>query len=127
MRFPVLAAALLFAATPALAQTPPSVHVAATSKGQTLVNAAGLTLYTYDRDAPGQSNCNGNCATNWPPLAADADASAEGDWSIVTRADGSRQWAYRGRPLYLWQGDHQPGDTTGDGLANGAWHVALAQ
>lgn len=89
-----------------------------------LVNPAGMTLYTFDKDAPGsgKSTCNGPCAVNWPPLkAADADR-ASGDWSIAVRDDGSRQWAYRGKPVYLWIKDQKPGDKTGDGV-NKVWHV----
>jgi predicted lipoprotein with Yx(FWY)xxD motif len=91
-----------------------------------LTNSAGMTLYTFDRDATGsgKSVCNGPCATNWPPLAAPADATATGDWSVVTRNDGSKQWAYKGKPLYAWSKDQKPGDKTGDGFLNNAWHVA---
>ena len=89
-----------------------------------LTNERGMTLYTFDRDAAGTSNCNGQCATNWPPLMAPADAVSSGRYSVVTRADGTRQWALDGKPLYTWMRDANPGDTTGDGFANGAWHVA---
>lgn len=90
-----------------------------------LVNADGMTLYTFDRDVAGsgKSTCNGPCAANWPPLAAAADASASGDWSIVTRDDGGKQWAYKGKPLYRWIKDQKPGDRTGDGF-NNAWRLA---
>lgn len=90
----------------------------------TLTNAAGMTLYTFDKDAAGKSACNGQCAANWPPLAAGAGATASGDWSVVTRDDGSKQWAYKGKPLYTWVKDQKPGDKTGDGFANNAWHAA---
>ena len=115
-----LIAAFLFAASAAgaLAQAP-----AKTSDGA-LVNATGMTLYTFDKDAGGKSACNGPCAANWPPLIAASDAKASGDWSIITRDDGTRQWAYHGKPLYAWSGDHKPGDRTGDGFANNQWHVA---
>lgn len=90
-----------------------------------LVNADGMTLYTFDKDVAGsgKSTCNGPCAANWPPLAAAADASASGDWSIVTRDDGGKQWAYKGKPLYRWIKDQKPGDRTGDGF-NNAWRLA---
>ena len=88
-----------------------------------LTTATGMTLYTFDRDTAGRSACNGPCAQNWPPLAAAADARAAADYSVVVRDDGSRQWAYKGRPLYTWVRDAKPGDTTGDGF-NGVWHVA---
>ena len=90
-----------------------------------LTNGAGMTLYTFDRDvaASGKSVCNGPCATNWPPLMAAADSKASGDYTIITRDDGGRQWAYKGKPLYLWVKDAKPGDKTGDGFVN-AWRVA---
>jgi len=88
-----------------------------------LTNAAGMTLYTFDKDADGKSACNGPCAANWPPLMAAADAKASGDWSIITRDDGTKQWAYRGKAVYLWAKDQKPGDRTGDGF-NSVWHVA---
>jgi predicted lipoprotein with Yx(FWY)xxD motif len=90
-----------------------------------LTNAAGLTLYTFDRDVAGsgKSVCNGPCAALWPALAATADAQASGDYMVITRDDGMKQWAYKGKPLYLWSKDQKPGDKTGDGF-NNAWRVA---
>jgi predicted lipoprotein with Yx(FWY)xxD motif len=90
-----------------------------------LTNSAGMTLYTFDKDAAGsgKSVCNGPCATNWPPLMAAADARAAGDYTVVVRDDGAKQWAYKGKPLYLWIKDTKPGDRTGDGV-NNAWRVA---
>ncbi|MDG3441448.1 hypothetical protein [Nitrospirillum amazonense] len=109
---------------PASAQGPAGATVAETAKGKTLVDAKGMTLYTFDHDMSGQSNCIAACAKNWPALPATADAGAKGDWTIITRDDGSKQWAYKGKPLYTFVKDGKPGDITGDGLANGAWHVA---
>jgi len=90
-----------------------------------LTNPAGMTLYTFDKDpADGsKSVCNGDCATKWPPLMASAADKASGSYSIVTRDDGSKQWAYKGKPLYLWFKDQKPGDKTGDGV-NNVWHTA---
>ena len=90
----------------------------------TLTNASGMTLYTFDKDAAGKSACNGPCAANWLPLMAASGASASADWTIVTRDDGSKQWAYKGKPLYTWVKDQKAGDKTGDGFANNAWHTA---
>lgn len=84
----------------------------------------GMTLYSYDRDAVGSSACVGPCAENWPPLYAPAGSQASGDWSIIQRADGRLQWAYKGHPLYYWSKDTRPGDQAGNGYANGAWRVA---
>lgn len=89
-----------------------------------LTGKNGMTLYTFDRDATGsgKSACNGPCATNWPPLMAAEGAKAEGDYSVITRDDGGKQIAYKGKPLYYWVKDAKPGDKTGDGV-NGAWHT----
>lgn len=84
----------------------------------------GMTLYTFDKDVAGsgKSVCNGPCATAWPPLAAAADSTSGGDWTVITRDDGTRQWAYDGKPLYFWSKDQRPGDATGDGF-NNAWRA----
>jgi predicted lipoprotein with Yx(FWY)xxD motif len=129
MKKTVVAAAasamLSLSVTVSVAQMPTAVKVADTAKGKVLVNTNGMTLYTFDRDDnSGTSNCNGKCALNWPPLAAAADAIKAGDWSIVVRNDGSKQWAYKGKPLYTWMDDKRPGDTDGDGR-NNVWHVAV--
>ncbi|CAJ0820687.1 MULTISPECIES: ATP-binding protein [Ralstonia] len=90
----------------------------------TLTDAHGMTLYTFDRDATaGKSACNGKCADNWPALAANDADQPSGDYTIITRDDGKKQWAYHGKPLYLWSKDKMPGDQTGDGFMN-VWHVA---
>jgi len=82
-----------------------------------------MTLYTFDKDTAGVSACYDACATNWPPLLAASGAMAKGKLSIVARKDGAMQWAYDGKPLYLWAKDTKAGDMTGDGV-NGVWHVA---
>lgn len=89
------------------------------------VGPSGMTLYTFDKDTAdaGKSVCNGPCATNWPPLMAGADAKPGGAWTIITRDDGSRQWALKGKPVYYWIKDGKPGDRTGDGF-NNAWRLA---
>jgi predicted lipoprotein with Yx(FWY)xxD motif len=89
-----------------------------------LTNDKGMTLYVFDKDSGGKSACNGPCAGNWPPLMATAGTMPMGNYSIITRDDGSKQWAYNGRPLYTWKNDKKPGDITGDGFLNGAWHIA---
>jgi len=87
-----------------------------------LTDSSGMTLYTFDKDSAGKSACNGPCARNWPPLLAAEGDHADGGYSLVTRDDGKRQWAYKGKPLYTWSKDHKPGDKTGDGFKN-AWHI----
>jgi predicted lipoprotein with Yx(FWY)xxD motif len=120
----IIGAVLSLAIAQASAQTADPAKVGETSKGKVLVDAKGMTLYTLDRDTtPNKSTCNGQCATNWPPLAVAVDAKDTGDWTVVTRDDGNKQWAYKGKPLYFWKDDKKPGDVEGDGR-NGVWHVA---
>ncbi len=88
-----------------------------------LVDAKGMSLYTFDNDAAGVSNCNGGCAASWPPLMAKAGAEAPEGYSIITRKGGDLQWAYQDQPLYLWIQDRKVGQTTGDGVG-GVWHLA---
>ena len=121
---PVAAAALLAACSsmhmPMMSHATP----ARVSDG-VFVGPNGMTLYTFDKDTAGngKSVCNGGCATNWPPfMAADSDKPS-GDFTIVTRDDGKKQWAAKGWPLYYWAKDTKPGDKTGDGV-NGTWKTA---
>ncbi len=92
--------------------------------GGMLVTSAGMTLYTYDKDVPGsgQSQCNGNCAMEWPPLRVVSGTPA-GEFAVITREGGAEQWTYKGKPLYQFSGDANPNDTNGDGV-NGVWHIA---
>jgi predicted lipoprotein with Yx(FWY)xxD motif len=100
------------------------LKTADTPKGKTFVDAKGMTLYTFDKDAGGKSACNGPCAENWPPLAAADDAKPTADMTIVVRDDGKKMWAYKGKPLYTFKKDMAAGETNGDGFLNGAWHMA---
>jgi predicted lipoprotein with Yx(FWY)xxD motif len=118
----VIAAATTIA-TVALAQMAPT-KTGDSAKGKVLTNGSGMTLYVFDKDSGGKSACNGPCAGNWPPLLAAAAAMPMGDYTVITRDDGGKQWAYKGRPLYNWKNDKQPGDITGDGFLNNAWHIA---
>ena len=106
----------------ALAQTTPPTS-AETAKGKALVDLNGMTLYVFDRDGAGKSTCNAQCAVARLPLIADTDAQASASFSFITRDDGRKQWAYKGKPLYTWAKDKKPGDASGDG-ANRVWHLA---
>jgi predicted lipoprotein with Yx(FWY)xxD motif len=115
--------AVLMTGAVAFAQSAPA-KTGDSAKGKVLTDAKGMTLYVFDKDSGGKSACNGQCATNWPPLMAAAGAKAEGSYTVVTRDDGAKQWAYKGKPLYTWKNDKKAGDITGDGVANNAWHIA---
>lgn len=116
------AAVLLLAAYTYAADMPAGVQAKTNSGKTVLADASGMTLYTYGRDSDNKSNCSGNCAKNWPPLKAAADAQEMPDWTVVTRDDGSKQWAYKAKPLYTYVKDAKPGNMTGDGA--GPWLAA---
>ncbi len=95
--------------------------LAAMAEGM-LTDDKGMTLYTFDKDADGKSACYDDCAAKWPPyLVAGGEAMGEG-WTATDRTDGTKQWAYDGRPVYFFAGDKAKGDMAGDGMG-GAWHV----
>jgi len=112
-----LIAALLALAFAGCASYPP-----AKMADGVLVDSAGMTLYTFDKDAAnsGKSTCNGPCAALWPPAAPIGNVS--GDYSVVTRDDGSKQLAYKGKPVYLFAKDQKSGDKLGDNVKD-VWHV----
>jgi predicted lipoprotein with Yx(FWY)xxD motif len=83
----------------------------------------GFTLYTFDMDTTGVSNCSGTCLTNWPALIAHAGAVASAPYSLVQRASGEMQWALNGLPLYFFAGDTQAGQTNGEAVGTN-WFVA---
>ncbi len=126
MKTPKFLLALLVSATLAACSATGSRPVApAMLTDGVLTGSNGMTLYVFDKDAAGsgKSMCNGPCATNWPPLFATDNDMASGDYSIVMRDDGKKQWALKGKPLYFWVKDQKAGDKTGDGV-NNVWHVA---
>lgn len=93
-----------------------------TNKNPAWVDIRGMSLYNYDQDSGGQSNCDGDCAATWVPLAAEANVEGVDEWTVVTRKDGSKQWAFRTHPLYTYVRDMAPGETNGDGIAG--FHLA---
>ena len=114
---------LAFGAFEAVAATTEPATLGDTAKGKAWVDAKGMTLYSFDKDIVGKSNCNDQCAVKWPPLQAAADSKASGDWSMIARDDGSMMWAFEGHPLYTFIDDKKAGDVTGDNV-NG-FHIAM--
>ena len=105
----------------AAAQNMPS---AVKATGGVLTDTKGMTLYTFDNDKePNKSACAGNCLNNWPVLKAEAADKNMGEWTVITRDDGSKQWAYKGKPLYYFSMDKAAGDKLGDGRGM-VWHIA---
>jgi predicted lipoprotein with Yx(FWY)xxD motif len=93
-----------------------------TAAGTVLTDTKGMTLYTYDKDAAGKSNCVDQCAVNWPPAMAMPTDKPVGDLTIIKRPDGTLQWADEGKPLYTFIQDKKPGDMTGDNMKE-VWHA----
>lgn len=121
-----VASAVALLSTLALAQPG---KIGTTPAGDVLKAPDGHTLYVYDDDKidlgqQGKSSCNGECAKRWPAFSAGLDAQSMGDWGIITREDGSRQWTYKGRPLYTSTQDTAPGQTNGNGYQGNSWHIA---
>jgi predicted lipoprotein with Yx(FWY)xxD motif len=83
---------------------------------------SNLRLYIFDKDTPKSSACTDTdgCAGVWPPLLASDEAKPMGDWTVITRGDTRKQWAYKGHPVYLRYHD-SPDAPTGNGV-DGVWH-----
>lgn len=87
-----------------------------------LADPSGRTLYTFDKDAPGKSNCTGGCQAAWPAFVAKPEAIATGEFGLIA---GTGQWTVNGKPLYYYAGDVKPGDSIGDGQG-GVWHAVTS-
>ncbi len=98
--------------------TPNSVITTGTnaSLGQHLTDTTGKTLYVYALDTTGVSNCTDSCATTWPAYSPASSTALPDNVTAITRTDGSKQFAYKGMPLYYFTGDSQAGQTTGNGV-----------
>ena len=120
----VIPAMLVVVATASLAAAEDygPLKVQQTAAGKVLADPNGMTLYTYDKDTPGKSACTGECAEYWPPVKASASDKPVGDLTLITRDDGTKQWADDKKPLYTYVKDKKPGDVTGDGV-NNVWHA----
>jgi len=122
MRIRILTPLMLLASASIVFAAPP-VKTVKTDKGEVIAGEKGMTLYTFRKDKPGESNCYDACATNWPPFFAKDGAKGNDDYSLITRKDGALQWAKGGMPLYYWMKDKKTGDVTGDGV-KGVWDAA---
>jgi predicted lipoprotein with Yx(FWY)xxD motif len=97
-------------------------YMASTAIGRVMTTPQGATVYTFDKDQIGKSNCYAECATQWPPMIAGGGAYPYGRMSLASRDDGQQQWAYDGRPLYTYAEDDMHGDVKGENVGN-VWHV----
>jgi predicted lipoprotein with Yx(FWY)xxD motif len=78
----------------------------------------GRTLYTWDKDPAGKSTCVDACAVSFQPFLALSTGTVLGDWTLLSRRDGTRQWALKGKALYTYVKDVDPGSVRGDSPAN---------
>ena len=94
--------------------------------GKFLTDAKGMALYSFAKDTPGISACSGDCVTKWPLYFREQVAVTPGlkveDFSTITRADGAKQTAYKGKPLYYFFQDKAPGEVKGHKL-NNVWFL----
>jgi len=95
------------------ADVPPGFRVATTNLGRVLQTERGFSVYAYDGDEVGPSQA-------WMPMAAPATVRPHGDWSVIERSPGNRQWVFRGQPLYRHPLDDSPGSQQGSDERG--WH-----
>lgn len=106
---------------------PGTVSMNHTSVGTVLVNSQGHTLYWFAIDTPTKSNCNGSCASFWPPVLGKVKAASGTTlpkaFGTITRSGGQTQATYAGHPLYTYVGDTAAGMANGNGknLSGGLW------
>src|SRR5262249_49109674 len=106
--------------------TPPGIGIQRSLIGYVLTDQKNATLYSSDKDKPGTSNCDFDCTENWIPVLAPTLAHGFGDWTVVTRVDGTHQWTFKGKPLYRFANDAHPGETSGEKSAKG-WHAVVLE
>jgi predicted lipoprotein with Yx(FWY)xxD motif len=115
-------------ATTTAAEMMDGIHAADSDLGSILVDPDGLTLYVFTADSDGESACYDECASTWPPVAADTAISTDLDAAMfgsIERTDGTQQLTVNGMPLYLFASDTAPGDVNGQGV-NDVWFVVDA-
>jgi predicted lipoprotein with Yx(FWY)xxD motif len=92
--------------------------------GNVLTDARGMTLYTWTNDTvANRSTCEAGCIQTWPALGAREADKDMGEWKVITRPDGAKQWAYKGKPLYYFIMDKAAGERAGEGRGS-VWQVA---
>jgi predicted lipoprotein with Yx(FWY)xxD motif len=94
--------------------------------GNYLTDANGRSLYYFDKDTVGTSNCSGACIDAWPVFHSDSIVVPTGlnptDFGSIKRADGTMQTTYKGYPLYYYTPDANRGDLKGQGFKD-VWYV----
>ncbi|MHB1205663.1 MAG: COG4315 family predicted lipoprotein [Rhodospirillaceae bacterium] len=104
---------------------PPAFTIAQVGSGRLLVNTAGFAVYSWDGDSPNKSNCDATCLKSWSPVLAAETSQPQGEWSIVQRSPGIRQWALRKNPLYTYIAETKPRSLSGSDEPG--WHNVYTQ
>lgn len=104
---------------------PPAFVVRTVATGRMLTNHVGFSIYVWDGDAPNRSNCADDCLKDWRPVAAAQAAQAKGEWGIIERSPGIKQWTFRGRPLYTRVADSRFRSLEGSDVPG--WHNVYTQ
>jgi len=104
---------------------PPELAVQPMRTGRMLIDHKGYSVYSSDADEPGKSNCTDKCLEEWTPVLAPQTATARGDWSVIERTSGVKQWAYRGKPLYTHAQDQRGRSMEGSDVPG--WHNVFTQ
>ena len=104
---------------------PPGFNVLTTVRGRMVVNEKRYSVYTYDKDGPNMSNCTGPCANTWQPVLAPASAQPQGEWAVIERSPGVRQWTFRKKPIYTFTEDQSPASQGGSDMPG--WHNVYTQ
>ncbi len=101
---------------------PPGFTVHTVPSGRLLTTSSGFTLYYFGGEKS-KARCSGECLRGWNPVIAPELAVAQGEWSVVTNADGMRQWAFRNKPLFTYSLDRYRMDLWGEDTQG--WHGAF--
>ena len=104
---------------------PPGLQVVEFATGHMIVNHKGYAVYTSDADEPGKSNCNAECLKTWKPVQAPENAETQGEWSVIERSPGIKQWTFRKMPLYTYILDPRTRSVIGSDVPG--WHNVYTQ
>jgi predicted lipoprotein with Yx(FWY)xxD motif len=104
---------------------PPELDIVPIRTGHMITTYKGFSVYASDADEPGRSNCTGKCLSDWDPVIAPQTAKPKGDWSVIERSPGIKQWAFRGMPLYTYVHENKGRAMTGSD--NPGWHNVFTQ
>ncbi|HEY6644813.1 hypothetical protein [Povalibacter sp.] len=107
------------------ADIPPELAIVPFRTGRMITTHRGASVYVSDADEPGKSNCTGPCLQEWAPVLAPMTARSRGDWGIIERSPGIKQWAFRGKALYTNVADKRSRSMVGSDFPG--WHNAFTQ